>query len=139
MIELKWDTEADALYIELTTDTWDHTDEIEDGTYVYSDAHNNPIGIEVHHPDRPWPLNEVLTHYNMNTDAARQLRAYFPQPAMLTPTAHPPARVPVTVPATPEDQASQPPSSHLPEPPEFLRNGVRHRHGAKNRDDRDTA
>ena len=139
MIELKWDTEADALYIELTTATWHHTDEIEDGTYVYADAHNNPIGIEVHHPDRPWPLNEVLTHYNVSTDTARQLRAYFPQPALLTPTAHPPARVPVTVPAASEGRAVPPRSPHPPEPPELLRKGVRHLPGAKKQDDRDTA
>jgi Protein of unknown function (DUF2283) len=42
MIRLKWDKEADALYIALTTAEWDHTDEIEDGTYVYVGAHNDP-------------------------------------------------------------------------------------------------
>lgn len=140
MIELKWDTEADALYIALTVAEWDHTEEIEDGTYVYLDARDNPIGIEVHHPDRPWPLDEVLTHYSMSTQAAKELRAYFPQPAMLPPTTHPPAKVPVTVPAGREDPEGQSPRSpQQPHVPEFLRKGARHISGATNQDDRNTA
>lgn len=99
MIELKWDTEADALYIALTAAEWDHTDEVEDGTYVYVDAHDKPIGIEVHHPERAWPLEQVLSRHRVSKRTAQELRAYFPQPALLPPTAHPPARVPVTVPA----------------------------------------
>jgi len=101
MIELKWDTEADALYIALASAEWDHTDEIEDGTYVYLDAQGNPTGIEVHHPDRSWPLDHILTHYSVSKQTAKELRAYFPQPTLLPPPAHPPARVPVTVPGDP--------------------------------------
>lgn len=101
MIELRWNTEADALYIALSSAGWDHTEEIEDGTYVYLDARGNPIGIEVHHPDRPWPLEEVLTRFTVSMQTARKLRAYFPHPALLPPAAHPSVRVPVTVPATP--------------------------------------
>lgn len=97
MIELKWDTEADALYIALTTAAWDHTDEVEDGTYVYVDAHDNPIGIEVHHPDRAWPLERVLARYSLSGQTSQELRAYFPQLALLPQAAHPPASVPVTV------------------------------------------
>ena len=97
MIELKRDTEADALFIALTAAEWDHTDEIEDGSYVYVDAHHDPIGIEIHHPERPWPLEQVLSLYRVSTRTAQELRAYFPQPALLPPTAHPPASVPVTV------------------------------------------
>jgi len=97
MIELKWDTEADALYITLTAAEWDHTDEIEDGTYVYVDARDNPIGIEIHHPERPWPLEQIFSRYRVINRTAEELRAYFPQPALLPPTAHPPASVPVTV------------------------------------------
>ena len=99
MIELKWDTEADALYIALTAAEWDHTDEVEDRTYVYVDAHDDPIGIEVHHPERAWPLEQVLSRYSVSRETAQELLAYFPQPALLPTTAHPPARVPVTVPA----------------------------------------
>jgi uncharacterized protein YuzE len=89
MIGLKWDTEADALYIALTTAEWDHTDE--DGTYVYVGAHNDPVGIEVHHPERPWPLEQVLARYNTSKRTAQELRAYFPPPALLPPDS-PPAR-----------------------------------------------
>jgi uncharacterized protein YuzE len=99
MIELKWDIEADALYIALSTAEWDHTDEVEDGTYVYIDVHDNPIGIEVHQPERAWPLEQVLTRYGIRKRTAQELRAYFPQPALLPPAAHPPATVPVTVPS----------------------------------------
>jgi uncharacterized protein YuzE len=97
MIELKWDTEADALYIALATAEWDHTDEVEDGTYVYLDAHDNPVGIEVHHPERAWPLEQILARYSLSGRTAQELRAYFPQPTLLPPAAHPPASVPVTV------------------------------------------
>lgn len=99
MIELKWDTEADALYVDLGSAEWDRTDEIEDGTYVYVDAHGNPTGIEVHHPDRSWPLENILTRYAMSAQTAAELRAYFPQPALVPRPTHPPGRVPVTVPA----------------------------------------
>jgi uncharacterized protein YuzE len=97
MIELKWDTEADALYIALTTAEWDHTDEVEDGTYVYVDGHDNPVGIEVHHPERAWPLERVLALYSLSQRTSQELRAYFQQPALLPPAAHPPASVPVIV------------------------------------------
>jgi uncharacterized protein YuzE len=99
MLELRWDKEADALYIALATAEWDHTDEVEDGTYVYVDARGGPIGIEVHHPDRVWPLEEVLSRYRLAARVARELRAYFPQSALLPSLAHPHASVPVTVPA----------------------------------------
>jgi len=99
MIELRSDIEADALYIALTTAGWDHTDEVEDGTYVYVDVHGDPIGIEIHHPERVWPLEEVLSRYGVSEQMAQELRAYFPQSALLPSLAHPPDSVPVTVPA----------------------------------------
>jgi uncharacterized protein YuzE len=97
MMELKSDIEADALYIALTAAGWDHTDEVEDGTYVYVDIHGDPVGIEVHHPERVWPLEEVLSRYRVSEQAAQELRAYFPQSALLPSLAHPSAGVPVTV------------------------------------------
>lgn len=97
MIELRWDTEADALYIALTTAEWDDTDDIEDGTYVFVDVRGDPIGIEIHHPSRAWPLEEVLARYRLSEQTARELRAYFPQPTLLPSQAHPRASVPVTV------------------------------------------
>jgi uncharacterized protein YuzE len=97
MIELRRGTEADALYVALTTAEWDETEEVEDGTYVYVDARGGLIGIEVHHPDRAWPIEEVLSRYAVSDQAAQELRAYFPQPVLPPPPAHPPASVPVTV------------------------------------------
>lgn len=97
MIELKYDLEADALFIALGKADWSDTHEIEDGTYVYVDARGEPFGIEVHHPARPWPLEEILANYRISEQATRALRAYFPQPALLPTSAHPHARVPVVV------------------------------------------
>jgi hypothetical protein len=42
MIELKWDTEGDALYITLTAAEWDHTDEIETGNTSTSPRMTTP-------------------------------------------------------------------------------------------------
>ena len=98
MIELRYDIEADALYITLGGAEWDHTDEVEDGTYVYADVHGDPIGIEVHHHrGRAWPLETVLSRYSVSEQTAQELRAYFPRPALLPPPAHPPSSVPVHV------------------------------------------
>jgi len=97
MIELKYDTEADALFIALNDTEWADTQEIEDGTYVYIDVRGEPLGIEVHHPSRPWPLEEIVARYRITGQAAQELRAYFPQPALLPTEAHSPASVPVTV------------------------------------------
>lgn len=97
MIELKYDTDADALFIALNNAEWADTQEIEDGTYVYIDVHGEPLGIEVHHPLRPWPLEDILAQYHINRATSQELRAYFPQPALLPTAAHPPASVPVTV------------------------------------------
>ena len=97
MIELKYDIEADALFIALSEAEWADTQEIEDGTYVYIDVRGEPLGIEVHHPARPWPLEEILARYCISGQAAQELHAYFPQPALLPTSGHPPASVPVTV------------------------------------------
>jgi uncharacterized protein YuzE len=97
MIELKYDIEADALFIVLSEADWADTHEVEDGTYVYVDAHGQPLGIEVHHPARPWPLEEILARYRLSTQETQELHAYFPQPALLPTSPHPSATVPVTV------------------------------------------
>jgi uncharacterized protein YuzE len=97
MIELRYDVEADALYIALNEAEWVDTQEVEDGTYVYIDTRGEPLGVEVHHPFRPWPLEEILARYRISGRTAQELRAYLPQPALLPTVAHPPASVPVTV------------------------------------------
>ena len=67
------------------------------GTLVDLDAAGNVIGIEVINPDRPWPLEAILSRFAVSEEDAHELRAYFPAPVTIIPPEHPAARVPVAV------------------------------------------
>ncbi len=79
MITQQRDYDADALYIELAEDAAAaRTVEIDPGTLVDLDDNDRVIGIEVIHPARPWPLDEILARFDIPAREAGELRAYFP-------------------------------------------------------------
>jgi uncharacterized protein YuzE len=89
MISQALDVRADALYIELVQDAASaRTEEIDPGTLVDLDARGRVIGIEVVHPARPWPLEEILERYDIDCGDERELRAYFPQMAWARTSRH---------------------------------------------------
>jgi len=90
MIRQKYDLDADALYIRLTDRKVAYTDQVDPGTLVDFDDADRVIGIEVIHPNRPWPLGEILERFHISEQDERELRAYFPQtPQTDLPPVHP--------------------------------------------------
>jgi uncharacterized protein YuzE len=81
MISQRYDTQADALYIELDNRDVARTLEIDPGTLVDLDDAGNLLGIEVIHPQRQWPLSEIIDRFSISAADVRELRAYFPMPA----------------------------------------------------------
>jgi uncharacterized protein YuzE len=89
MISQQIDYDAKALYIELADREVSRTEQIDPGTMVDLDENGQVIGIEVIHPDRPWPLDEILERFDIAPGDARELRAYFPTaPRTSGPAAH---------------------------------------------------
>jgi uncharacterized protein YuzE len=78
MVAHTYDCEADALYIELADGSVARTEEIDPGTMVDVDATGRPLGIEVLHPARRWPLGEIIRRYAVSSDAAAMLHAMHP-------------------------------------------------------------
>ena len=97
MISQSYDLDAGALYIELAARQAACTEQVDAGTLVDLDSAGNVVGIEVIHPDRAWPLEEILSGFPISQEDARELRAYFPYPTQIVPPVHPAARVPVAV------------------------------------------
>lgn len=55
MVEVKYDREADALYVTLVRDVAvARTDQLDDRTLVDVDASGRPLGIEIIGPSRGW-------------------------------------------------------------------------------------
>jgi uncharacterized protein YuzE len=83
MVEIRYDREADALYVTFIRDVAvARTDQVDDGTLVDVDADGRPIGIEVIRPSRAWALDEVLTRYSVEEDDAVTLRQLFGSPTV---------------------------------------------------------
>jgi uncharacterized protein YuzE len=76
VISSSYDVEADALYLQLRKGKVARTEELDDGTLVDVDAHGEPLGVEVIHPARPWPLQELIGRYNI-TGATKVLLEQF--------------------------------------------------------------
>ncbi len=97
MISQSYDLDADALYIDLAEGQAARCAQVDAGTLVDLDSAGNVLGIEVIQPQRSWPLEEILRRFPIGREDARELRAYFPYPAQLVPSAHAAPPVPVTV------------------------------------------
>lgn len=76
-MKLAYDHEADALAIRLADGIVDRTVEVASGTLVDVDATGRVLTIEVIHPKRRWPLDEVLARFPISRDDAAMLRGMW--------------------------------------------------------------
>ncbi len=76
-MKLMYDHEADALAIKLADGIVDRTVEMESGTLVDLDAAGRVLTIEVIHPARRWPLDEVLDRFPIAQADAAMLRGMW--------------------------------------------------------------
>lgn len=79
MISRNYDPEADALYVKLSDSRVARTLGVDSGTLVDLDDTDALVGIEVIRPERPWPLEEILTRFTVSGKQASDLRQHFPQ------------------------------------------------------------
>lgn len=81
-MRLSYDTEADALAIFLEVGVVDRTIEVETGTMVDVDAGGRALTIEVLRPARPWPLEDLLSRFELaesDRDVISELARGVPQ------------------------------------------------------------
>jgi uncharacterized protein YuzE len=86
-MQLKYDLQAGALYIRLTSNVVAKTRELGDNASVDLDAAGEVVGVEVISIYHSWPLDEFLSSYNVPASEAAQFRAYF-QPALMVMLPH---------------------------------------------------
>lgn len=59
-MQYRYDTDADALYVTLSDSIVDRTTALSDPNVLIDyDAQGRPVGIEVIHPERAWPVAEI--------------------------------------------------------------------------------
>jgi uncharacterized protein YuzE len=76
-MQLIYDNEADALAVKLAEGVVERTIEIDSGTLVDVEASGRVLTLEVIHPARRWPLDEVLARFPLTPDDAAVLRAIW--------------------------------------------------------------
>jgi uncharacterized protein YuzE len=76
-MRLEYDQEADALDIVLYDGIAARTEEIDNGTLVDLDGSGRALSIEVLRPARAWPLDEVLSRFDVGDDVAAVLRSLW--------------------------------------------------------------
>jgi uncharacterized protein YuzE len=77
-LQLRWDQEADALYITLAeAEVVSRTIEIDNGTLVDVDRFGHAVGIEVLNPARSWPFEAILEQFGIANPDAESLRRLF--------------------------------------------------------------
>jgi len=74
---IDYDREADAVEISLTGGLVARTLEIDPGTLVDLDAQGRLVAIEVIHPQRPWPLSQILEQFDVGAEDEAVLRALW--------------------------------------------------------------
>jgi uncharacterized protein YuzE len=77
---LRFDKDADALYIELNPGLVARTRQIDEGTLVDVDAAGAVVGIEIIRPARDWPVRKVVEEFHVEDSAAVQLLSLWERP-----------------------------------------------------------
>lgn len=75
MISATHDLRADAAYVTLGEGSVARTVELDNGTLADVDANGRPLGLEVIHPHRRWPLDQFMQTFDVSDRDARTLRA----------------------------------------------------------------
>jgi uncharacterized protein YuzE len=106
-MRLEYDLDAGALYIRLAEGPVTQTREAGGNAAVDLGPDGRPVGIEVLSIDHSWPLDDILSAYDITEADATQLRAYFDRVAIMgqepdrsvVPSLEAEPPVPVAVPA----------------------------------------
>ena len=78
MVEIRYDRDADALYVTFLGDVAvARTDEVDEGTLVDVSDDGRVVGLEVLRPSRSWALDAVLDRYRVDEADAVTLRQLF--------------------------------------------------------------
>lgn len=56
------------------------TEQLDTGTLVDVDERGNVVSIEIIHPARRWPLDEILERFTMDEESAEVLRSLWREP-----------------------------------------------------------
>lgn len=78
LVSATTDLEADALYLQIRKGKVAKTEELDDWTLVDVDAHGEPLGIEVIHTNRVWPLQRFIERYNVPRELGALLEQFLP-------------------------------------------------------------
>lgn len=61
MMRYRYDTDADAIYVTISDEIVTRTETLDDPTVLVDfDGSGQPVGLEVIHPRRPWPVLAIL-------------------------------------------------------------------------------
>jgi uncharacterized protein YuzE len=76
-MKFQYDQEADALMITIKDGLVARTEMVDSGTLLDLDQQGTLLGIEVIRPARDWPLDEILSRYEMSEADSQALRALW--------------------------------------------------------------
>jgi uncharacterized protein YuzE len=76
-MNMRYDSEVDALYIQLTPASIVRSEQVETGTLVDLDRTGMVVGVEVIRPARHWPLASILSGFQVADPDANILRALW--------------------------------------------------------------
>lgn len=74
LAEGEYDPSANALYLHFSNSDVMWTEEVNGMTLVDLDADGGVVGVEILHPQRIWPIDELIERFAHDTFTARQLR-----------------------------------------------------------------
>ncbi len=77
MVAQDYDADADAVYVRLARGKVARTVEVDSGTLADLDDAGRLVGVEVIHPDRAWPLDEIVRRFNLPPEQAHELRGEY--------------------------------------------------------------
>lgn len=79
MLHTSYDTEADAAYFRIRTGEVARTEHVDGWTIVDVDAAGQLLGIEVLHPARMWPIEDIVDRYAIDELDLTMLRLMYPR------------------------------------------------------------
>lgn len=77
MVALSFDIDADALYVQISTEPVARTADLDQGSLVDLDAEGRVVGLEIIAPARRWPIEDFLQRFEVPLDAVATLRSIY--------------------------------------------------------------
>jgi uncharacterized protein YuzE len=76
-MRFRYDREADALSIDLLDEPVSRTEQVDDGTLVDLDRFGHVVSIEVLHPARSWPVEQIADRFAIDEESMHMLRSLW--------------------------------------------------------------